>query len=183
MHASRKWARRRRGAPTFSISWYRLIHTLGVEAEGLMRELARWYSRTICVVQAKGGSVRNCVEFRGLVHLESTKRKEWSQKLVPGHSLAATSSPRPHLAPHTCCRSPSATRLCMRLGMPNRLLKRRRRLLTCRGGRGAGRKGAGMSFAGDWGRGGQGGRGAGMRHTGRRLRVRVCLGGRCVSQV
>ena len=67
------------------------------------------------------------------------------------------STPRPH----TCCRSPSATRLRMRLGMPNRLLKRRRRLLTCSGMR----------------RGGQGRWGAGMRYTGRRLRLRLNVPG------
>lgn len=35
-------------SPTFSISRYRLIHTLGVLAEGMMRALALRYSRTIC---------------------------------------------------------------------------------------------------------------------------------------
>ena len=72
-----RWPPRPRcGAPTFSISWYRLIHTLGVEAEGLMRELARWYSRTICVVQAKGGPLRNRGINQGTrAQLKLNKRK------------------------------------------------------------------------------------------------------------
>ena len=80
---------------TDSISWYKLIHTLGVDAVGLIKELAFLYSRTICT-QARNlcHALRSC----GVIVIQ--------------------------ISPTTCCRSPSAARLLTLPGIPNRLLNR-----------------------------------------------------------